>query len=188
MYLINQRVFTRRNKITHLGSQLKQNKKKLYHVHHILVQFISTVSLWSFIRNPWPFSDSMCLNLLQLSISFDTQLSEPDEWRPLKSSLLVHSGLPGDILKSILAFPAQQEFPCHLRLPSKELYFFQWRQVLETKSERQGAHESHCGHLSDLSEVGKCLKSGSSHQCFQINWSNVQFYCSDRKASPKFSQ
>lgn len=31
-------------------------------------------SLWGFIRNLWPFTDSMCLNALQLLISFDPQV------------------------------------------------------------------------------------------------------------------
>lgn len=71
------------------------------------------------------------------------KLSEPDEWKPLYSSFLVLSELPGDILKSILAFSAQKELPSYLqRLPSKDPYFLQWRPVLETKSEHQGAHES----------------------------------------------
>lgn len=118
---------------------------KLYHVHPFCTIYIN-FSLWSFIRNLWPFTDSMCFHLLQLSVSFHTQSVRAGQ---LEASL---TQLLGSFrtAESTLAVSSQKKLLPYLRPPSKEPLFPSVEKSMMTTSGHQGPYESwgcFCGHF-----------------------------------------
>lgn len=121
-------------------------------------------SLWSFIRNFWPFTDPVSIyDSCQSHLIF--KVSELDSWKPLSPSVWVPSELPCDTGESTLAVSS---------LPEATLQ----RAIVSFRGEEYEDHSWALGGTRELvlllwpllvTEVGKYLKS-SSQQGFQFNF------------------